>query len=257
MASRSPRSQWVKQDCHNSITNALELLHQVIDKHISSYSYVNNGLKDLTKLSYIISKILFFMCWFCIYIDGLVQDCSNSSAFPMGLLKSCTGSSLCLQMPRHLMVLGHQQAQYYKVRYNLFHNKGINTYFGWSDIIKKFQPYFYCSFWQIFNNKLSLAFSDIIYITQCYYGISDFNRSWLTRHYLTSKQMNIQNSLYKWSHLKLLITWSPFLARCLTDTSLLGWKDLSVQKLMQTLEREKILFLVFVKLHRRISFCRH
>ena len=40
-------------------------------------------------------------CWHCVslyqYIDGLVQDCSNSSALALELLQSCTKPSTCIQ----------------------------------------------------------------------------------------------------------------------------------------------------------------
>ena len=38
-----------------------------------------------------------------IYIDGLVQDCSNCSALAMELLQSCTKPATCLTLPQWLM----------------------------------------------------------------------------------------------------------------------------------------------------------
>ena len=33
--------------------------------------------------------------WFCAYVDGLAQDCSNSSALAMELLQSGANPSIC------------------------------------------------------------------------------------------------------------------------------------------------------------------
>ena len=38
------------------------------------------------------------------YIDGLVQDCSNSSALAMELLQFCTKPSICGTRPRNFTV---------------------------------------------------------------------------------------------------------------------------------------------------------
>ena len=44
--------------------------------------------------------------WFSLYIDGLVQDCSNSIANALELLQACTEPSICIEfLPNSLLLL--------------------------------------------------------------------------------------------------------------------------------------------------------
>ena len=49
------------------------------------------GHNDLTQWGHVMQYgITNFSYWFEWHVDGLVQDCSNSSALSMELLQSCT-----------------------------------------------------------------------------------------------------------------------------------------------------------------------
>ena len=93
------------QDCSNSFAIALELLQSCTKPSIYSFGqsfYCLSGseatLKNTGTINWYQTKTQHNTAWTMCrlsYIDGLVQDCSNSSALAMELLQSCTKPSIC------------------------------------------------------------------------------------------------------------------------------------------------------------------
>ena len=75
------------QHCGNSIANALELQQSCTKPSICFKNKMNCNWW-WCGFCYVIT-----VCW-CGHINGLVQDCSSSSALAMELLQSCTKSSV-------------------------------------------------------------------------------------------------------------------------------------------------------------------
>ena len=62
-----------------------------------------------------IRQVTMYTAWHWEYIDGLVQDCSNSSALAMELLQSCTKPSICNQLYHY--ELAHGAATSFKAQH--------------------------------------------------------------------------------------------------------------------------------------------
>ena len=95
------------QDCSNSIAIAMELLQSCTKQSIYSITEHGGANGEMIQGSQLNKPWFFGRHWHStcqhygqitatvLYIDGLVQDCSNSSALAMELLQSCTKPSIC------------------------------------------------------------------------------------------------------------------------------------------------------------------
>ena len=77
------------QDCSNSSALAMELLQACTKPSMCITSTISSHLLKNT-------NFWFLAHWCEHYMDGLVQDCSNSSALAMELLQACTKPLICI-----------------------------------------------------------------------------------------------------------------------------------------------------------------